>query len=99
MPFIQIIDYETERAGEMQQLGQDFRVSRAGDSGGPTSVTVTQDRDNPKRYVTIVEFASYEEAMSTSDRPDTSAFAAKMAALCSRPPTFTNLDVVEQPIR
>ena len=42
----------------------------------------------------VVEFASYEEAMSNSDRPETGEMAAKLASLCSGPPKFHNLDVV-----
>lgn len=63
---------------------------------GPDSVVVTQDRDNPSRYLTIVEFPSYEEATANSERPETSEFAGQMSALCTRPPTFLNLDVVDR---
>jgi hypothetical protein len=33
--------------------------------------------------------------MQNSDRPETSAFAARMADLCDGPPTFYNLDIVQ----
>jgi hypothetical protein len=42
----------------------------------------------------VVEFPSYEDAMSNSNLPETSAFAEKLAELCDTPPTFRNLDVV-----
>lgn len=54
---------------------------------------ITRDRDRPNRYVTIVEFPSYEEAMDNSRRPDTDAFATQMAALCTSGPRYYNLDV------
>lgn len=95
MSFIQIIDYETDRPEEMARVAEEFRASRRGE-GGPGSVITTQDRDNPRRYLTIVEFPSYEEAMANSGRPETSAFAAKVQALCSRPTRFVNLDVLER---
>ena len=93
MGFVQIIEYETDRFDEIMEVVRDGRPE-AGDSTGFVRVTVTQDRDNPRRYLTFVEFASYEEAMANSDRPETGEFAAKLAALCTSPPTFHNLDVV-----
>jgi hypothetical protein len=56
-------------------------------------LAVTQDRDRPNRYFTIVEFPSYEEAMENSARPDTDAFAKEFAALCTSGPRYYNLDV------
>ena len=41
----------------------------------------------------IVEFASYEEAMSNSDLPETASFAQSLAELCDGPMVFRNLDV------
>jgi len=43
--------------------------------------------------VQIVEFASYEEAMSNSDLPETASFAQRVAELCDGPMVFRNLDV------
>ncbi len=57
---------------------------------------VAADRDHPGRYQTIVEFESYEAAMENSNRPETHEFSAKMAELCDGPPTFRNLDVVQE---
>ena len=70
-------------------------------SGGPSPAgdeppergTFTQDRDRPHTYVQIVEFASYEEAMSNSDLPETASFAQRVAELCDGPMVFRNLDV------
>jgi hypothetical protein len=54
------------------------------------------DRDNAGRYLQIVFFDSYESAMENSDLPVTQEFAQKMMALSDGPPTFHNLDVVEE---
>jgi hypothetical protein len=92
MGFIQIIEYETDRPDEMMALGQ----ANMDAQGGPppfTRLAVTQDRDNPNRYLTIVEFPSYEAAMANSDDPATSEFAARMTALCTSGPRYQNLDV------
>jgi len=56
-------------------------------------LVVTHDRDRPNRYLTIIEFPSYEVAMENSARPETDAFAKEMAALCTSGPRYYNLDV------
>ena len=48
------------------------------------------------RYTTVIEFASYEDAMANSNHPDTGEFSAQMGALCDGPPSFVNLDVLMQ---
>ncbi|HSP36496.1 MAG TPA: hypothetical protein VLR26_01955, partial [Frankiaceae bacterium] len=62
--------------------------------GGMVHGVVTQDREDPNLYRTVIEFPSYEVAMETSNSPEVSEFAARMAALCDGPPTFRNLDVI-----
>jgi hypothetical protein len=90
--FVQIIEFKTSRIDEIINLGRPARTE------GTTPATfrrivATADRDHPGTYYTIVEFDSYDSAMENSNRPETSDFAAKMAALCDEPPVFRNLDV------
>jgi hypothetical protein len=91
--FVQIIEFKTSRIDELERLADEMGA----DSGGGAALrgTVTQDRDRPGWYLNIVEFDSYESAMSNNNNPEVSAFAAKMAALCEEPPRFYNLDVVQ----
>ena len=91
--FVQIIEFRTSRIDELERLADEM----GSDSGRGAALrgTVTQDRDRPGWYFNIVEFDSYESAMSNSNSPEVSAFAAKMAALCEEPPRFYNLDVVQ----
>lgn len=93
MSFVQIIEFTSTRGDEIRALAEGLEAS-AGDGPRPR-VMACADRDQANHYVTIVEFASYEEAMANSQRPETSSFAAKMAELCDGPPTFRNLDVIE----
>jgi hypothetical protein len=92
MSFVQIIEYETDRPDEMWALG-DSRMAQMGEAPPGFRLTITQDRDNPESFVTIVEFPSYEAAMANSELPETDEFARKMAALCSSGPRFRNLEV------
>jgi hypothetical protein len=94
--FVQIIEFKTSRPEEVQALGEEIRRERTASSEGtpPRRVTMTVDKDRPGYFLNVVEFESYEAAMENSNRPDTSAFAARMAELCDGPPRFYNLDVV-----
>ena len=96
--FVQIIEYRTSKPDEVRALSEDYRKAReALDDGSvaPGRVMACEDRDDPGRYLTIVEFESAEAAMENSKRADTSDFAAKMTELCDGPPTFRNLDLIE----
>ena len=91
--FVQVIEFRTSRIDELRRLADEMGADSG--PGGASRGIVTQDRDRPGWYFNIVEFDSYEAAMSNSNRPEVSAFAAKMAALCEEPPRFYNLDVVQ----
>jgi quinol monooxygenase YgiN len=91
--FVQIIEFRSNRIDELKALADEMRSGL--DSQGALRGTVTQDRDRPGWYLNIVEFDSYESAMANSNRPEVSAFASRMAALCEEPPRFYNLEVIE----
>jgi len=94
--FVQIIEYTTSRFDEIKALGEQ-RVDSDPDSLA-RRVTVTEDRDRPGTYLTIVEFDSYDDAMANSKRPETQQFAEQMQKLADGPPRFYNLDVRSQPL-
>lgn len=95
MGFVQIIEFQTDKADEMRALDKDWRKATDGKRTATRSLFV-QDHDRPDTYLVIVEFPSYEEAMKNSALPETAAFAKKMDALCKGSSTFRNLDVVEE---
>jgi hypothetical protein len=92
MTFIQIIEVITTRPEEIQELVEQWSAKTEGRRTAYRS-TVTADRDRPNTYVRIVEFPSYEEAMTNSGLPETAEFAENLARLCDGPPVFRNLDV------
>jgi hypothetical protein len=92
--FVQIIEWRTSRLDEVQALQDEWRQDHP--DTGPRHIMVGADRDDDGRYLTIVEFPSYEEAMANSSDPRTAEFAQKMMALCDGPPTFTNLDLIHE---
>ncbi|MER5514951.1 hypothetical protein [Streptomyces sp. NPDC002763] len=95
MTFVQIIEFETDRIDEMRALADEMGNQLAGGENSPTRRLILRDRSRPGHYLGVIEFNSYEEAMRNSDDPETSKFAERMAALCTRPPSFTDCDVVD----
>lgn len=95
MAFIQIIEYRTSRIDEFNALLDGWLEASKGKRAATRGLQ-TKDRDAADTYLQIVEFPSYEEAMANSSLPETSEFAAKLAALCDGQPTFRNLDVIRE---
>jgi hypothetical protein len=54
---------------------------------------VTQDRNNPERYLALVFFDSYESAMANSSLPETQAFADRYREV-TKEISFRDLDVI-----
>lgn len=94
MTFIQIIEGNTSRGDEMEALSADLEERAQGRFTVRRSIR-TQDRDDPSRFMVIAFFDSYESAMENSNLPETNEFSQKMMELLEGPPTFHNLDVVE----
>ena len=59
-------------------------------------IVVCANHDEPDQYMHLVFFDSHEEAMENSSHPAVQEFAGKMMAIADGPPTFYNLDVIEE---
>jgi len=92
--FVQIIDFKTSKFDEMQKTGDEWEAAAGSDSKARRRI-LCRDRDDPNRYVNIVFFDSYDEAMQNSNNPVTQEFSQKMMALSDGPASFINLDVVQ----
>ena len=93
MGFVQVIQYRTSKIDEMRKVGDEWEADP-----GPTSarrVVVCQDRDNAGQYFTLAFFDSYEAAMENSASPRTQEMAQRMMGLADGPPSFLNLDVLD----
>ncbi|GGO50584.1 hypothetical protein GCM10012287_30640 [Streptomyces daqingensis] len=99
MTFVQIIEYETSRADELEDTFDEWLAA----SEGKRTVLQelhTRDREKPGHYVDIVEFPSYEAAMRNNELPETQHVAERMRSLCDGEPRFINLEVArEEPAR
>jgi hypothetical protein len=94
MTFVQIIEFRTSKIDEIRKVGDDWEAA-AGSDGKARRRVMCEDHDNPGRYFNIVFFDSQEDAMENSNLPVTQEFSQKMMALGDGPPTFYNLDVVD----
>jgi hypothetical protein len=94
MGFVQIIEFNTTKIDEVRKVGEAWEAA-AGSAGKARRRVMCEDRDTPGRYANIVFFDSYEEAMENSNLPTTQEFSQKMMALADGPPTFHNLDIVD----
>ena len=94
MAFIQSIEFTTEQRqailNQLQRWNDD-----ATQNGLATRSTLAEDRANAGHFVLAVTFESAESAAQNSNRPETGAFAAEFAALCSAAPTYREFDVVD----
>ena len=88
---MQIVEYESHRHADIMEAAAG-QIQDAIDRGWPR-IAVTKDRDHPNRYLYVVEFPSYADAMDISGSASTQAFAKIMSELSTSGPTFRNLDV------
>ena len=94
MEFIQIIEVRSSKLDEIRALDDEWEKATDGKRTARRSI-VTQDRNDPALVRIIVFFDSYESAMENSNLPETQEFAAKWQELADGPPTFLDLDVVD----
>jgi len=84
--FIQVIHGKTSHRDELRRLAESWQeeggVGAVGYLGGTFGVTEGGD------FLGVVRFASRDEAMANSARPETTAFAEKMAELMDGPVQF-----------
>lgn len=93
MTFVQLIECKTSRFDEMNRL-MDTWVEQTRGKRGATHDLVARDRSDGSHFIEIVEFPSYEDAMRTSNLPETDKIFREIVALCDEMPTFTDLEVV-----
>jgi hypothetical protein len=89
VPFIQIIEFTTSKIDDFPAVLDEWLAQTEGQRAASRG-TLTRVRDRANTYLQIVEFPSYEEAMTNSDLPATTEFAARLAEQSDGPPTFRN---------
>ncbi|MGO4601782.1 hypothetical protein [Terrabacter sp. 2YAF2] len=95
MKFAQTINFRSGRIADFDHYLDAWMARTEGDRI-PHRAVLTKDRDADDQYTLLVVFASHEQAMKNSNRPQTAEFAAFLAGICEGAPTFRNLDVLRE---
>ena len=90
--FVQLIEFDTDRVAEWPVIVDRWAAAIGAQRTVRWSV-LGADRDRPGRYVAVVEFPGYAEAMANSGHPATAAFGKDLQSICRTEPEFRNLDV------
>jgi hypothetical protein len=90
--FVQLIEFDTDRIGEWEAIG-DRWAAAIGTQRAVRWSLLGADRGRPGRYLAVVEFPGYAEAMANSGHPATAAFLKELQSICRTEPEFRNLDV------
>jgi hypothetical protein len=94
MAFVQIIEFRSANIDAMQEVADRWEKATAGKRTAGRRL-LCRDRQNANRYFNLVFFDSYESAMQNSSLPETQQFSQEMMKFADGPPTFYDLDVVE----
>lgn len=95
MKFVQLIEMRTKHVDELQALEEEWQQATEGKRTLRRAI-VGRDRNDPDRHIVIAFFDDYESAMVNSNLPETQEFGQKQFALLDAPPTFTDLDVIDE---
>jgi hypothetical protein len=97
MAFVQTVSFTTSRIAEMKELLEEFSQQQ-GEAQVPgfRGTKLLRDRDNEGAFLVLADFVSYAWAMENSARPETDAFAKRMAEMSDEPPTFGNYDLIQE---
>lgn len=93
MEFVQTIAFTTKDIDTVRKTFES--ADRSQMVGNPRSVLL-KDRENPDRYLTVVTFDSYDDAMKNNDLPQTQEFAAKMRDAIGSEPEWGNFDLIQR---
>jgi Protein of unknown function (DUF1059) len=91
--FVQLLEFRTDRLDEFDAAVDEWQRA-IGPERTARWFVLGADRDRPGWHVEMVEFPSYEDAMTNSKHPATAAIAERMGAMVEGEIAFRNLDVV-----
>jgi len=97
MAFVQLVEFRSSDIEGIREAGDDWSRATEGKRTA-RRLMLTRDHNDPDRHIMIAFFDSYESAMVNSGLPETKASADEFAALSDGPPTFYDLDVIDDQI-
>ena len=90
--FVQLIEFDTDRIAEWDAIADRWAAAIGAQRTVRWSV-LGADRDRPGRYIAVVEFPGYTQAMANCGHPATTAFLKELRSISSSEPQFRNLVV------
>ncbi len=96
MRFTQTIAVRASDARALGDMMSEWHEAEAGVAPGYLGSRLLADRDQPGRYLVVVDFSSAEEAEENNNRPETQEWAGKLMALTDGEPEFGNYDEVHK---
>jgi len=82
--FIQFVEFEAKDVDAVAAALERFRDEKPG-AVLSSPATIAEDRERPGTYVSIVQFDSYEQAMTQSQNPAVDGFSRARAASVPQP--------------
>lgn len=95
MTFIQIVSFRTDRYAEFAPLETAWEAATQG-RRTLLGYRALQDRNDPRHYVHLEEFSSYESAMVNSNLAETAQLAGTLTALADGPADFGDFDLIAE---
>ena len=92
MRFVQTISVRAGDGDALANLMTEWHSSQAGVAPGYLGSRLLADRDDPGRYLIVVDFSSAEEAARNNDRSETQEWGARLTDLVDGDPAFGNFD-------
>jgi hypothetical protein len=94
MAFVQIIEFRSGNIDAMLEVEERWEKATEGKRTAGRRL-MCRDRKDANRYFNVVFFDSYETAMQNSNLPETAQFSQEMMKFADGPPTFYDLDVID----
>jgi hypothetical protein len=91
--FVQLIEFDTDRIAEWDAIADRWAAAIGAQRTARWGI-LGADRDRPGRYVAVVEFPGYADAMANSGHPATGAFLKELQSISSSEPQFRNFDAL-----
>lgn len=96
MQFVQTMGVSSSDIEAVKSLLAEWHEAEAGVAPGYVGSRLLADRDEPGRYLLVVDFDSHAAAEQNNDRPETQQWAGKLNALLDGEATFGNYDEVHR---
>jgi len=94
MGFTQTMTVRAADGKALTDLMSSWHSAEAGSAPGYIGSRLLADRDDPGRFMVVVDFSSFEEAEANNARAETQEWAGRLQAASQGEPEFGNWDAI-----